>query len=168
MLDKSCPKGLKEFAVERGYTKRPPIPHIPVEDDVASVVVKASEALEYKLELPGGTKVQQALWESGSVEAFLKHVMSAMSYITRKGYFEEYAEAEREAGQAVFDARVADDLWMAAPEPPAGEILPQLTALREAKRNVDNKHLACAEVAGKMFVLYENFLSENAELNGPL
>ena len=78
--------------------------------------------------------------------------MSAMSYVTRKGYFKEYAEAEREAGQAVFVVRVADDLWMAAPEPPAGEISPQLTALIEVQRNVDNKNLACAEVAGKRFV----------------
>ena len=64
-----------------------------MEDDVAELVTKASGASEYKLELPGGTKVQHALWESRSVEAFLKHVISAMSYVTRKGYFKEYAEA---------------------------------------------------------------------------
>ena len=102
MSDKSCSKGLKDFEVERGYTKRPPIPYIPMEDDVAVEVVNASGASEYKLELPGGTKVQHALWGSGSVEAFLKHVMSAMSYGIRKGYFKEYAEAKKVAGQAVF------------------------------------------------------------------
>ena len=53
------------------------------------------------MELPGGTKVQHALWESGNNEAFLKHVMSAMSYVKRKGYFKEYEEAKREAGRAV-------------------------------------------------------------------
>jgi len=110
MSDKSCPKGLKYFEVKRGYTKRPPIPYIPVEYDMADAVAKASGASEYKLELPGGIKVQHALWESRSIEAFLKHVMSAMSYITRKGYFKEYAEAEKKAGQAVYDARIAKDL----------------------------------------------------------
>ena len=85
MSDKSCPKGLKDFEVERGFTRRPPIPYIPVDDDVADAVAKASGASEYKLELPGGTKVQHALWESGSIETFLKHVMSTMSYVTRKG-----------------------------------------------------------------------------------
>ena len=53
---------------------------------MASAVVKASGALEYKLELPDGIKVQHALWESVSVEAFLKYVMSAMGYVKRKGY----------------------------------------------------------------------------------
>ena len=57
---------------------------------------------------------------------------------------------------------------MAAPEPPAGEISPQLTALREAKQKVDNKNLACAEVTGKMFVLYKNPLRKMLKLNGPL
>ena len=74
MSDKSFPKGLKDFEVERGFTRGPPIPHIPVDDDVAEAVAKASGALEYKLELPGGTKVQHALWESGNVEAFLKQL----------------------------------------------------------------------------------------------
>ena len=29
MSDKSCPKGLKPFEVERGHTREPPIPYIP-------------------------------------------------------------------------------------------------------------------------------------------
>ena len=87
MLDKSCPKGLRHHKVERGHNRWPPIPYIPVEDDMAVTVIKASGASEYKLELPGGTKVSHALWESGNNKAFLKHVMSAMSYNTRKGYF---------------------------------------------------------------------------------
>ena len=66
MLDKSCPKGLKAFEVERGHTRVPPIPYIPVEDNVAEVVIKASGALGYKLELPSGIKVSHALWESGN------------------------------------------------------------------------------------------------------
>ena len=35
MLDKSFPKGLKYFEVERGYKNCPPILYIPVEDDMA-------------------------------------------------------------------------------------------------------------------------------------
>jgi len=33
MLDKSVPKGLQDFEVERGYTKWSLIPYIPVEDE---------------------------------------------------------------------------------------------------------------------------------------
>ena len=51
---------------------------------------------------------------------------------------------------------------MAADEPPQGTVFLELAALREAERKVNDKNLACAEVAGKMFVLYENLLSENA------
>jgi hypothetical protein len=57
MSDKGIPKGLKDFEVERGFTKRPPIPYIPIEDEVGESVKKASGASEYKLELLGGTKV---------------------------------------------------------------------------------------------------------------
>ena len=78
MSDKAVPKGFKDFEVERGYTRRPLIPYIPIQDEVLEPVTKTSGALEYKLELPGGTEVQHALWESGNSEAFLKHVMSAM------------------------------------------------------------------------------------------
>ena len=65
MSDKAVPKGLKYFEVERGYTRRPPIPYIPIQDEVLELVTKASGTLEYKLELPGGINVQHALWESG-------------------------------------------------------------------------------------------------------
>jgi hypothetical protein len=79
MLDKSCPKGLKPFKVERGHTREPPIPYIPVADEVAEVVTETSGALGYKLDLPNGIKVTHALWERGNTEAFLKHVMAAIS-----------------------------------------------------------------------------------------
>ena len=46
MSDKSVPKELKDFEVERGFTERPPIPYIPVEDEVAELVTKASRASE--------------------------------------------------------------------------------------------------------------------------
>ena len=58
--------------------------------------------------------------------------------------------------------KISEDLWMAAKEPPPGTVLPELQASREAKRKEIDKNLACVEVVGKMFVLYENLLSENA------
>jgi len=51
---------------------------------------------------------------------------------------------------------------MAAAEPPPGTVLLELQALREAKHKVNDKNLACAEVSGKMFVLYKNLLSKNS------
>ena len=114
MSDKSCPKGLKSFQVERCHTREPPIPYIPVAGDVAEAVTKHSGALEYKLELPSGIKISHALWESRNAEAFLKHVMAAMIFVDKKGYIREYEAAKREAGLAAFECKIAEDLWMAA------------------------------------------------------
>ena len=51
---------------------------------------------------------------------------------------------------------------MAAAEPEPGTVSPELVAFQEAKAKGKDKKLACVEVAGKMFVLYKNLLSENA------
>ena len=64
----------------------PPIPYIPVADDMVEEVIKSSGASVYKLELPNRIKVSHALWENGNAEAFLKHVMAALSYVSTKGY----------------------------------------------------------------------------------
>ncbi len=93
---------------------------------------------------------------------FLKHVMSAVSYVKRKGYFKEYEAAKIEAGRAVYKAKIAKDLWLAAPMPPEETESPEFTASKNADLNVVDKNLACVKVAGKMFVLYENLLSKNA------
>ena len=62
--------------------------------------------------------------------------MSAMSYFLRKGYFKEFEDAEREAGRAVYDARIAKDLWLAAVMPPEGTESPEFVASKAADRKV--------------------------------
>jgi hypothetical protein len=99
---------------------------------------------------------------SGNAEAFLKHVMAAMSHVAKKGYIKEYEVAKREAGLAVFESKVAEDLWMAAAEPEPGTVSPELVSFQEAEAKVNDKNLACVDVAGKMFVLYKNLFSKNA------
>jgi hypothetical protein len=160
MSDKSCPKGLKAFEVERGHTREPPIPYIPVADEVAEAVTKTSGALGYQLDLPSGIKVTHALWESRNAEAFLKHVMAAMGYVTKKGYIKEYDAAASEAALAVHEDKVREDLYLAAAYTTAG---PELAACAVDEAKVLEKNLAMAEVARKMFVLYKNLLSKNAQ-----
>ena len=58
--------------------------------------------------------------------------------------------------------KIAEDLWMAADETLAGTVSPELVAFQEAESKINDKNLACVEVAGKMFVLYKNLLSKNA------
>ena len=110
--------------------------------EVAEAGTKASGALGYKLELPSGIKVTHTLWESGNAEVFLKHVMAAVSYVAKKGYIKEYEVAKREAVLAVFDCRIAKDLWMAAHVPEAGAVTPELMAFQEAKLKVNDKTLS--------------------------
>ncbi len=159
MSDKSCPKGLKAFEVERGHTRELPIPYIPVADEVAEAVTKTSGASGYKLDLPSGIKVTHALWESGNAEAFLKHVMAAMSYVTKKGCIKEYDAAASEAALAVHEAKVRVDLYLAAADPTAG---PELAACAVAEAKVLEKNFSMVEIARKMFVLYKNLFRENA------
>ena len=87
-----------------------------------------------------------------------------MSYINKKGYIKEYEAAKRTAGLAVFKCKVQEDLYFAAPEPQDGTVSTELEAYQDAetKTKVREKNLVCTEVAGKMFVLYKNLLSNNA------
>ena len=160
MLDKSCPKGLKPFEIERGHTREPPIPYIPVADDVAEAMIKTSGASGYKLDLPSGIKVTHTLWENRNSEAFLKHVMAAMSYVAKKGYLKEYEDAKRVAGLVFYKSKVPEDLYMAAPELPAGQASPELQAYEQNEAKVREKNIAMSEVAMKMFGLYKNLLSK--------
>ena len=62
----------------------------------------------------------------------------------------------------MLDCKTAENLWMAAEEPPEGTVSPELEAYREWDVKLIEKHLGLVKVAGKMFVLYENLLSKNA------
>ncbi len=164
MSDKSCPKTLKAFEVERGHTREPPIPYIPVADEVAEAVTKTSGASGYKLDLPSGIKVTHALWESGNAEAFLKHVMAAMSYVTKKGYIKEYDAATSEAALAVHEARVREDLYLAAPPPAAAELAASATA--DAK--VIEKTSPLWRLQGRCSYYTKIYLAKTLDTNGPL
>ena len=117
------------------------------------MVKKSSGASEYKLDLPGGTKVYHALWKGGGVEAFLKHVMSAESYIKCKGYFGEYDESKKEHTKAVLLGRMAKDIFLASTDVPKGVVLKECKTLAEAKTVVEETNALRISVAGKMFAL---------------
>ena len=56
---------------------------------------------------------------------------------------------------------------MAADEPLAGTVLPELVAFQEAESKINDKNLACVEVAGKMFVYTKISLAKMPITNGP-
>ena len=83
---KSSPKDLKEIEVEHGSRNlRPPIPYIPVVDQVQESILTKDSSL--KIKLPDKTEFSVAIWHSGTPEAFLTHVQQALSACKRKGFF---------------------------------------------------------------------------------
>ena len=106
MTDKLVPKGLRNQEVERDCSRRPPIPYIPAEDKIGEQVNKVAGSWVFKLQLPNSTKVNQTQWDVGNKETFIIHVMNALSYCDRKGFFKVYKEAESAFAKAVSEAKM--------------------------------------------------------------
>ena len=53
MSDKAVPKGLKDFEVERGYTRRPPILYIPIQDECVGVGIKSFQGIGVQVRTSG-------------------------------------------------------------------------------------------------------------------
>ena len=133
-------------------------------DEVAEAVTKTSGALGYKLDLPSGIKVTYTLWESGNAEALLKHVMAAMSYVTKKGYIKEYDAAKREVGLAVHEAKIRENQYLAAPDPTAGT---ELAACGIAEAKVRDKTLLWQRLQGRCLSYTKIYLEKMLGTSGP-
>jgi hypothetical protein len=55
-------------------------------------MVTAFKDNHLKMQIGKGTELQVPIWHSGTHEAFLIHVGSALEAIERKGYFKAYVE----------------------------------------------------------------------------
>ncbi len=76
---KAVPKGLKNQECKKGNRKKhPPIPYVPVVDEVQEAISKGKE-FSYKIKLPNKTKFSVPIWDTGTEEAFLIHVQQAKS-----------------------------------------------------------------------------------------
>ena len=90
---KAVPKGLKNQKCKKGnHKKQPPIPYVPVVDEVQEAVNKGKE-YSYKIKLPNKTEFSVPIWDTGTQEAFLIHVQQAKSACKRKGLFKDYEDA---------------------------------------------------------------------------
>ena len=92
---KSVPKGLKDHEVEKGSVKkRPPVPYVPVVDEVQDAVNKTKgKTATYTIKLPDKTQFTVNIWDTGTPEAFLIHVQTAVSACKRKGLFSDFDDA---------------------------------------------------------------------------
>jgi len=92
---KSVPKGLKDQEVEKGTVKkRPPVPYVPIVDEVQDAVNKTKgKEGTYTIKLLDKTQFTVSIWDTGTPEAFLIHVQTAVSACKRKGLFSDFENA---------------------------------------------------------------------------
>ncbi len=88
-------KGLKDQECERGNrTNRPPIPYVPVVDEIQDAVnANSNKPRMQKIKLPNKTKFQAGVWNTGTPEEFLMHVKQAIHSCDRMGLFTDYETA---------------------------------------------------------------------------
>ncbi len=81
-LVKAAPEGLKDHECKRItlVRKHPLIPYVPKKDSVQETV-SAHKAVSLKTQIGEGTELRVSIWHSGTREAFLMHVGSAMDAI---------------------------------------------------------------------------------------
>ena len=103
--------------------------------------------------MPDKTRASQTLWEYGNNKAFLIHAISVMSYCDHKNYFQNYEEAKKKHTQAVFDAIIANDLFMVLALAPEGTISQEQNYLAQAKAEVVTADAKRIEIAGGAFSL---------------
>ena len=151
-------KGLCDQEVERGSPKRPPVPSIPVEDDIGEQVKKSTGgAKSFKIKLSNETRDTHKCWDGGSNEAFLVHVISALSYCDRKHYFSKYEKAEKAHWDAEDEVKLCRDIL--AIEDPSSEdvVLLELSHEQENLNAALEKEAETKEVrlksAGRFFTL---------------
>ena len=75
---KAIPKGLKDHECEKGTPNRPPIPYVPETDEVQETVQECRKQY-FKIKLEDKTEFSVAIWDAGTNEAFLNHVLSALN-----------------------------------------------------------------------------------------
>jgi hypothetical protein len=99
---KPVPEGLKNQECEKGNReKRPPIPYVPIVNEVQEAIAKGKKEYSYKIKLPDKTEFSVPIWGTGTQEAFLIHVQQAKSACKRKGLFQDYNDAIEAESKAV-------------------------------------------------------------------
>ena len=126
----------------------------------------SGKAGSFKIELPDKTKISQGCWDSGNKEAFLIHVMGALSIIERKNLFKDFetakvlfnaAQVEVNHAQIVFEELVGQK----ATSKQKAEAQDDLDV---KKAQAEQFRAEMAQLAVEMFSIYENLLSKNARV----
>ena len=169
--NKAVPEGLKNQECEKGNRKkRPPIPYVPVSDEVQEAVSKGKD-FSYKIKLPDKTEFSVPIWDTGTQEAFLIHVQQAKSACKRKGLFQDYNDAILAESKSMEQAKTLRKAITSAIGPKSRKDAedPNQSSPDDLKASLKDALLekkvaleAKATAAEGFFSLYANLLSEDA------
>ncbi len=155
---------------EGNRKKHPPIPYVPVVDEVQEAIAKGKE-YSYKIKLPYKTKFSVPIWDTGTQEAFLIHLQQAKRACKRKGLLKDYNDAIEAKSEVADNAKnfrevIASTTGPKSKEDTAAPNQPSLdelkASLKEALQIQKEAQEAQAMAAEGFFLLYANLLSKDA------
>jgi hypothetical protein len=134
-LTKLVPDGLKPQGCERlRLHEPPPVPYVPKKDEVQGAV-SSMKGLQLKTLIDKDTTLNFFVWNSGTKEAMLMHVMATLDAIKKRGCFKAYKEAQAlyvEKKEVVKSAKASLSLLDGASKG-SGKSKKTLTKAKEAK-----------------------------------
>ena len=167
---KAVPKGLKDQEVEKGSVKkRPPIPYVPVVDEVQDAV-KGTKDSTYTIKLKDKTQFTVSIWDSGTPEAFLLHVQTAQNACKRKGLFSEYEVASTDVTAATEAVANCHSLIAKARVTTVAKVRADATDPKaqpkatDKSKKADDSSETESEKSDPLAKLQENLKKANAEL----
>ena len=86
---------------------KPPIPYIPVDDEIGEKV--KSKVRTFKVKIDDKTTVNASVWTGGNPEGFLIHVISVLGYIENSKLYEKWESAKTQVDKCVADLQEAGD-----------------------------------------------------------
>ena len=104
---KVVPKGLHDWDVERGHTKKTPIPYISLEDEIGDKV--RADPCMFKVKVNGKTTVDASVWIGGSQESFLIHIIGVLNYCDRTKLFAKWKAVKNKRDNLQADLKESYD-----------------------------------------------------------
>ncbi len=159
-------KGLKDQECECGNrTNRPPIPYVPVVDEIQDAVnANSNKPRGQKIKLLNKTEFQAGVWNTGMPEEFLMHMKHAIHACDCMGLFSDYetARKNRLKSKDLYDA-VMEDLQTAVTFGVNVTIIDDLKLVKKGHfANLKGYKKERVDAAEGFFSLYANLLSVEA------
>ena len=164
MSERAGAKGLKDQECERGNrVRRPPIPYVPVVDEVQDTLSLKKERFE-TFTLSNSTKFKVRIFDAGTPEEFLNHVKEALNACERLGHFEDYKRSWLQREKATRNAKKQEEVIKKFKEEEIAESL--IKAEREKLKGFIEEATTAEknreEAAENFFSVYANTFSVEA------